>query len=203
MSVGEIWTQLDRVFKADDCFVQFVLRNEHGTEVIVCAGKIGAEGDGSPHALGSLVPPALVVERGAQILPGCNALRAERRRRGDCSDWACLENWPILDKEALRRNPRAFLADDPSLVIRKVKCPVLVLHGEKDLMVAAEDNVPAIKKALAEGGNKNFKVAILPGLNHVMQKCEIGAPWEYVHLEETMSPLAMEAMRDWIKERTK
>lgn len=35
----------------------------------------------------------------------------ERRKRGDESSWDLLENWPILAKEALRRQPEAFLAD--------------------------------------------------------------------------------------------
>lgn len=37
---------------------------------------------------------------------------AERRRRGDNSSWELLENWPILEKAALRENPRAFIAED-------------------------------------------------------------------------------------------
>jgi phenylacetate-CoA ligase len=37
---------------------------------------------------------------------------AARRRRGDRSSWEYLENWPILEKECVRDNPRAFVADD-------------------------------------------------------------------------------------------
>lgn len=36
---------------------------------------------------------------------------SERRRKGDRASWEYLENWPILDKENVRANPRAFLAD--------------------------------------------------------------------------------------------
>src|SRR5690606_15018725 len=31
---------------------------------------------------------------------------------GDKASWEYLENWPILEKEPLRENPRAFVADD-------------------------------------------------------------------------------------------
>ena len=37
---------------------------------------------------------------------------AERRRRGDQASAEILSNWPILEKETLRNNPAAFLADD-------------------------------------------------------------------------------------------
>lgn len=37
-----------------------------------------------------------------------------RRADGDDSPWEELSNWPLLDKEQVRREPRAFLADDTS-----------------------------------------------------------------------------------------
>src|SRR5438874_1038515 len=35
----------------------------------------------------------------------------ERRKHGDRSSWEALENWPILEKNSVRQNPEAFLAD--------------------------------------------------------------------------------------------
>ena len=40
---------------------------------------------------------------------------AERKRLGDTSDWQVLANWPILDKQAVRGNPKAFLREDAPL----------------------------------------------------------------------------------------
>ena len=37
---------------------------------------------------------------------------AERRRRGDEAPWQDLNNWPVLEKESVRSDPRAFVADD-------------------------------------------------------------------------------------------
>jgi len=37
---------------------------------------------------------------------------AERRRQGDHSPWEELQNWPVLEKESVRRQPRRFLAED-------------------------------------------------------------------------------------------
>src|SRR5258705_7126927 len=53
----------------------------------------------------------LVLERAARHVPYYRDYWATRRRGGDHSSWEQLENWPILEKESLRANPRAFVAD--------------------------------------------------------------------------------------------
>jgi phenylacetate-CoA ligase len=53
-----------------------------------------------------------VLNRAANRVPFYRDLWARRRRLHDDSSWEMLENWPILDKETLRSDPRAFLADD-------------------------------------------------------------------------------------------
>jgi hypothetical protein len=40
-------------------------------------------------------------------------------------------------------------------------------------------NLPAIRKALEEGGNKHFEIDELPGLNHLFQTAKTGSPVEY------------------------
>jgi phenylacetate-CoA ligase len=53
-----------------------------------------------------------VLHRAATRVPYYREQWAARRRRGDRASWECLENWPILDKQTLRTNPVAFVADD-------------------------------------------------------------------------------------------
>jgi phenylacetate-CoA ligase len=53
-----------------------------------------------------------LLSRAATKVPYYRNLWAERRRRGDRSSWEHLENWPILEKESLRENPDAFVAED-------------------------------------------------------------------------------------------
>lgn len=57
---------------------------------------------------------AYVLYRAANQVPYYRALWSKRRRRGERSSWEYLENWPILNKEEVRRHPEAFLADDCS-----------------------------------------------------------------------------------------
>jgi phenylacetate-CoA ligase len=40
---------------------------------------------------------------------------AKRRRHGDQASWEYLENWPVLEKDTIRENPHAFVADDCNL----------------------------------------------------------------------------------------
>ncbi len=93
---------------------------------------------------------------------------------------------------------RFFLRYDPRPALRRVTCPVLVINGEKDLQVPPKQNLPEIEAALKEGGNRDYTVKPLPGLNHLFQTAKSGAPSEYATIEETMSPVALSAIGDWI-----
>ena len=93
---------------------------------------------------------------------------------------------------------RYFIAYDPAPALRKVKCPVLAINGEKDVQVPPKQNLPAIRKALEEGGNQHAEADELPGLNHLFQTAKTGLPSEYGEIEETMSPAAMEKIASWI-----
>ncbi len=98
---------------------------------------------------------------------------------------------------------RYFLEYDPYPTLTKVNVPVLAINGEKDLQVPPKENLELIEKAMKEGGNENFKVAELKGLNHLFQEAETGSPNEYAKIEETISPAALNMISDWIKEITK
>ena len=55
---------------------------------------------------------AKVLHRAATRVPYYREQWVRRRRAGDRASHELLENWPILEKDAVRENPRAFLADD-------------------------------------------------------------------------------------------
>ena len=55
---------------------------------------------------------AMVLSRAATRVPYYREQWVERRRKGDHASWGVLENWPTLEKEIVRQNPNAFLADD-------------------------------------------------------------------------------------------
>ncbi len=93
---------------------------------------------------------------------------------------------------------RFFLSYDPRPTLEKVTCPTLVINGEKDLQVPPYQNLPEIERALKKGGNPNFRIVEMEGLNHLFQTSETGAPSEYATIEETFSPKAMQVIANWI-----
>lgn len=96
---------------------------------------------------------------------------------------------------------RFFLTYDPVPALQQLKAPVLALNGEKDTQVPVVENFTAIRKALEEGGHTDFELVEMPGLNHLFQTAETGAPAEYASIEETMSPVALETISAWILAR--
>jgi len=55
---------------------------------------------------------ARVLHRAATKVPYYREYWANRRRQGDQSSSNYLENWPILEKDTVRENPNAFVAED-------------------------------------------------------------------------------------------
>jgi len=97
---------------------------------------------------------------------------------------------------------RYFVRYDPAPTLEKVKCPVLAMIGQKDVQVPAGQNLPAIRKALTAGGNKDFEAVEMPGLNHLFQPAKTGSPTEYGQIETTIAPLALKKISSWILEQT-
>nr|WP_288837025.1 alpha/beta fold hydrolase [uncultured Flavobacterium sp.] len=96
-----------------------------------------------------------------------------------------------------------FITYNPAPALEKIKCPVLALNGEKDLQVPANENIEAIKKALAKAGNTNVTTKIFPNLNHLFQESKTGVPTEYATIEQTFSPLVLDEITKWINTQAK
>ncbi|MEJ7685333.1 MAG: alpha/beta fold hydrolase [Segetibacter sp.] len=94
---------------------------------------------------------------------------------------------------------RYFLNNDPQKLIEKINAKVLALNGEKDVQVLAKPNLAGIKVALQKSKSKVSDIEMLPGLNHLFQKCIKCSVSEYGQLEETINPTALTAIGDWLK----
>jgi pimeloyl-ACP methyl ester carboxylesterase len=117
-------------------------------------------------------------------------------------------NWPKGRHEAQIKqvlNPwwRYILALDNKTILSKVNCPVLAIYGELDQQVDPAKNMPIIEKGLEEAGNKDFTIKKLPALNHAFQTAVTGSEYEYIRIEETISPDVLRLMAEWISDRTK
>lgn len=93
---------------------------------------------------------------------------------------------------------RFFLRYDPAADLGKLAVPYLAVYGEKDLQVPPDINRAPLETALAAAGNTRYTVEVLPGLNHLMQTAATGSPGEYMTIEETFAPAALEVIGNWI-----
>lgn len=80
------------------------------------------------------------------------------------SDWV-----HILRERCFLRKLREVLEENPIDIIRKVECPVLILHGKEDELIPSKD-VANLDKALEDSGNKNHKLIYYGYLGHFLGK---------------------------------
>ncbi len=178
----------------------------------VDAAKIVAMG----HSEGGMIAPMVAAEdaklAGIVLLAGPGVtgeqilrrqIPAQNRAAGMNEEMAEANAKMNLEKmEAnLKIDPwlQYFWSYDPTTALKKVKCPVLALNGALDMQVMAQENLLAIETALKAGGNKNVTVRAMPKLNHLFQTATTGGGQEYGKIEETVAPIALEEVTQWLK----
>jgi len=94
-----------------------------------------------------------------------------------------------------------FLQYDPLPTIRKVRQPILILQGEIDRQVTA-DQAEIIAKTAREAGNRDVTARVFPGLNHLFLPARTGALGEYSSLSTSTIPDdVMKQLTDWLVEK--
>jgi len=91
----------------------------------------------------------------------------------------------------------SVLRYNPETTLMKVKCPVLALHGDRDMQIPKED-LKGVEAALKAGGNLQYTIKEFSGMNHLFQTAKTGSPSEYASIEETISPIVLNMISDWI-----
>jgi alpha-beta hydrolase superfamily lysophospholipase len=97
---------------------------------------------------------------------------------------------------------RQHFAHDPIVTIKKVKCPVLILQGEKDMQVLPY-HAGALEKALGEAGNRDHKLVVLSNLTHLFTE------YPYVNGQlnpdaiPSVSPKLLDALTPWLEKKLK
>lgn len=91
-----------------------------------------------------------------------------------------------------------FLAHDPGADWARVTVPVLALFGTLDAQVDAEQNRTALEAIMAEAGNQDLTVVVLPTANHLFQDAKTGALEEYSMLPTELVPGLLETIGDWL-----
>jgi pimeloyl-ACP methyl ester carboxylesterase len=98
---------------------------------------------------------------------------------------------------------RYFRAYDPMPVVRKVRVPVLIVHGSTDRQVTAEQ-APLLADALRAAGNTDVAVHVLPTVNHLFLSDPVGNGAGYASLPtRTVVPQLLQIVGDWIVNKSK
>ena len=96
-----------------------------------------------------------------------------------------------------------FLSFDPAPFLKKLKCKVLAINGDKDIQVISRQNLPGITASLKKSKVKSYMIKEMPGLNHLFQTCNKCTLGEYGELEETFSPEASQVISEWLNKNVK
>lgn len=150
---------------------------------------------------------AIIAYQVNQGLEGDITLTEEARAKGRAEQQEAMRKAIEGDPTApdSLRNPwmRYFLAYDPLPTIRKVRQPILILQGELDRQVTA-DQAEMLAKAAREAGNRDVTSRVFPGLNHLFLPAKTGAVIEYSWLSTNAIPDdVMKQLTDWLAEKLK
>ena len=83
---------------------------------------------------------------------------------------------------------------------KEIKCPALILQGEKDLFTTIPQEAQLLKEAFIEGGNKEVKLITFANLDHMFRTTpEQPSPSLYYEDRGPISPDVVKAIVDWMK----
>ncbi|MFC5682391.1 alpha/beta hydrolase family protein [Flavobacterium sp. GCM10022190] len=89
---------------------------------------------------------------------------------------------------------------NPADYLPKITFPVLVVNGDKDIQVPADENINSFKKYLK---SKDLTTKVYPGLNHMFQHCTTCTQKEIKELDEVIAVEVLSDVANWIKQRFK
>jgi pimeloyl-ACP methyl ester carboxylesterase len=77
-----------------------------------------------------------------------------------------LERIPPEQVAAVRALAEQSLLNDPQDYMTEVRCPVLAIFGETDLLQPTERSAALYEQYLTDAGNEDFKIVVIPGVGH-------------------------------------
>jgi hypothetical protein len=98
----------------------------------------------------------------------------------------------------LREYMRQTLALNQAETFKRIRCPVLILQGERDTLVLAHHAIAAAR-ALADAGNKQISLRIFPNLSHTFTPSPLDQSIA-AEKKNQISPEALETIQKWIAE---
>jgi alpha-beta hydrolase superfamily lysophospholipase len=108
-----------------------------------------------------------------------------------------------------RLGPRDFafgaknIGYDGRPTLRGVKCPVLVVVGERDTVVPSKESAATIEDTLTKAGNADVTVKTFPDADHFLHQAKTGGPREMAAQDRvgTFASGYLTTLTDWLGER--
>ena len=182
-----------------------------GSDVLLLQNERLMEAEGAPRE--AIVAQVAFVEELIGLLDDPEAVEAlvyehtldqvsmlpeeERARLGDLEQYAR----GVAQQSAQQYSAgwfASFLNYDPAPDWARTTVPVLAIFGGKDVQVDAQQNAPALAAALAQAGNDDFAIVVLPEANHLFQAAETGAFSEYATLPAEFTPDLAPTIVGWL-----
>jgi alpha-beta hydrolase superfamily lysophospholipase len=98
----------------------------------------------------------------------------------------------------LREYMRQSLALNQAETFKRIRCPVLILQGERDALTLAHHAVAAAR-ALADTGNRQVTLRVFPNLSHTFTPSPLDQSVA-AEKKNQISPEALETIQKWIAE---
>ncbi len=93
------------------------------------------------------------------------------------------------------------LSWEPSHVVPRVRCPVLVVYAAMDTQAPAAENLAAARALLGRLKKERWTVMEMAGMNHAFQRCTTGMPSEYASIDHVMAGEVVDEVSAWINSR--
>ncbi len=95
------------------------------------------------------------------------------------------------------------IAYDGRPTLERVKCPVLVVVGERDTIVPSSESATTIKEILTKAGNTDVTVKTFSEADHFLHQTKTGGPREVLVGDpvKTFAPGYLSTLTDWLSER--
>lgn len=148
------------------------------------------------------------LEQQRQLLDGLKATDAERQAKIELQqriNQAALkgEGWEDIPEtvRAAADTPwfQSFLSFDPASVIRDLREPILVVHGELDAEVAPHHADRLAELARTRRRKVDTELVKVPGVNHLLVPATSGRVEEYATLSDPrVSPAVASAIVGWL-----
>ncbi|UCH63928.1 MAG: alpha/beta fold hydrolase [Fidelibacterota bacterium] len=93
---------------------------------------------------------------------------------------------------------------DPMTVIERTTIPILAFFGEKDTQADPIQGAQAYRAALERAGNQNFRVELIPGVDHNLIISETGSLKERERRSrsgwQNYAPIYLDILEEWLRE---